>query len=164
MQRSSLPGESSIAQWSNLTLSTHRVWATHREAGTDAIRSMPIDAIESVGIDRRHQPVLLLVAALCALFALMLLGVGPSDRAGAVFALLLLAVIFAALYFAGRKVGVEIFAGSARITAAIGGSAANVEEAMRFLDAVEAQSIAVRRSLDASAMPRHSGHFGLQNG
>lgn len=158
MQRSALPGEANVAQWGEFTLSTHRVWVVKNREGTNGLHSIPIDAVQSVGIERQHTPLLLGIAALLMLMALIA-ALSDSHLVGAAFGIALLATGFAALYFWTRKVIVAIHAGPSVLATGIDGSQANVDAAMRFLDAVEAQGLAVRRASDAMSGGRGSGLF-----
>ncbi len=158
MQRSALPGEANVAQWGEFTLSTHRVWVVKNRESTNGLQSIPIDAVQSVGIERHHAPALLIVAALLMLVALIA-GLFGRDAAPGAFVMALFAAGFAGLYFWTRKVVVAIHAGPSVLATGIDGSQANVDAAMRFLDAVEAQGLAVRRASDAMAGGRGAGLF-----
>jgi hypothetical protein len=66
MQRSLFQGEVTLHTWSDLTLTSHRVWRLKKEGDTQAIQSMLIDAVQAVSLERRSHPLLLLFALFCA--------------------------------------------------------------------------------------------------
>jgi hypothetical protein len=157
MQRNALPGEAQIALWGGFTLTSHRVWVVKAKDGQSVLQSMPIDAVQSVGIETQHFPILLLLTALFVLGAIIA-GVMESGGTGPAILSFVMAVVCVVIYVLTRKVAVAIHAGSAVISTGIDGSKANLDAAMRFLDAVEGQGLAVRQASDPN-MGRTSATF-----
>lgn len=146
MQPTSLPNEVILGQWGSFQLSSHRVWTIANDNRPGMFMSMPIDAVESVAIERYHYPLLL---ALVVLAVLMGLGAaGGSQSGGIAMGMMFAAVVLGAIYFATRKTVLAVYAGSAVMKGMLSGSNAEVDSAMRFLDSVQRQVLSARGTFE----------------
>ncbi len=135
-----------LTRWGAFTLTTHRVWLTTGDGLARGLRSVPIDAIESVGIEDHAHPVALVIAASLGLCGLTVRAAGTDDQAGLTLGFWLFAAAFAAIWATSRRRVVAIRAGATVLRAPLGDGIGAQQGALRFLDDVEAQTLAVRRT------------------
>jgi hypothetical protein len=147
MQRSLFQGEVTLHTWSDLTLTSHRVWRLKKEGDTQAIQSMLIDAVQAVSLERRSHPLLLLFALFCA---------AGSYAADAAVVGVGSALVLVLIFFLLRTVVVTIHGGGVTISKSLDGFRANISAALQFLDAVEARALTVRHHTPKLVVPTQS--------
>ncbi len=119
-------GEETIQVLMGLELTTHRVRLTTRSTGNRGVLSITLDAVQSVGLVDKDQPALLVAAAIVLFYGLVII---QQFMVGAIGGLILVA-----MYFATRKVVLEIASAGGRIQVLAAGERENL---LVFVEAVE---------------------------
>ncbi len=132
-----IPGERVVAEWSSIMLTSHRVVGRSPRGGT---LSIPVQAVQWVGVQYVHYPWLL------ALALVALLGGFVADYL-AVGAVALVVLVTA--YFVTREQRLSVGAGSGTIAARVSGGSAQRDAALQFSRKVVAE-VSVRLSTPAS--------------
>jgi|ERR1019366_5861045 hypothetical protein len=98
-ENGNLSGEKSLLTSDNgvLTLSNYRVKYDAQAKGSSKFMTITLDAVASCGLVTQSKPILLVIAAICAIGAVV-----QHDR-GALFGLLFLALCFVVAYFLTRS-------------------------------------------------------------
>jgi hypothetical protein len=144
---STIPGEERRDQWAEILLSNRRVVGPARHGGTVYL---VLEHVEWAGIEARHNPLLLLLAAGAALLAL------PDWGVVRIIAVLS-AIVLVLSYFLTRSTTVRIGAGQGRIEHRL--PSADRQAALDFCESIvtaahEARQGAATRAVETRAARR----------
>jgi hypothetical protein len=144
-QRTLFQGEQVIAQWTILTLTTHRIWCQAEEFGTETVNTALLQKVDGVSIKRYVFNWFLILSTVSGFLGLLLLALGLLTQRNVDFvALGLSATMFLcfsvsmALYLFYRKTVLIIHAGSVNIGAIVHGGDSGQRDARAFAHQVEA--------------------------
>ncbi|HEU0086436.1 MAG TPA: hypothetical protein VFQ77_02080 [Pseudonocardiaceae bacterium] len=128
-----LAGEQSLANISDVILTSHRVRLTSQAVGSNEVISIMLDELASCGLTRTSKPIFLILAGISALFGIYLAS-GFGGNAVSTLSLMLVAA-FVILYFATRRQ--ELGLASAGDAIRVQTQGIRADAVVEFIDAVE---------------------------
>jgi hypothetical protein len=124
-----------------LYLSNARVWASRDDGRTTCLL---LRSVDWAGIQHTHYPAFLVLAAFSALFGLFLAANSRHDGGLFVGLGIFGALVLIGCYFGTRLIALSVGAGTGSVAAKIGGGAAALPPAARFIAMVHRTSLAQR--------------------